>query len=658
MVNHDVFSLIDKSVEYASPGWFEEQLTRYNTKNVTLQGYFSKELAALKAFHDGETGPDEAAHAITRPACESPVVKLGGYADELVVVCGLWFLYTNALDEWPSSRTQDLINLGLAISKVPDKIHQGEAIDDDEEPLTWRDHPYFHMEWSDAHWMFPEQILQKGMDIDARREAYDGYIKKQIVEAKLVAAGILPWHRACSAFLHALEQDEDSGNANDRQRMRDSADGEGEAKNIIKGEEGIGQQDFDIVAESYWIEHVGDRLYSSLTLKEPRDKPPKSWRLDASDNKNQHQVGEPLAKCQLAVVSWFQLASGTGPVPTLLPVSDEYASSILSVHFENEHAMVGTFDIDAFLDDLVDCGGEFCSSFLVSSLLCLAASCFSSLDSRAITLVTTFLGEAKALWKAERSSDSVVNLSALINLAEVTMMQGKDDISLELFADGRHMAERECLIGAHHTAQLSQKLRELPPKTLRASSHARSRKLLQWGANYINPSASHPWFIKRFPEWCKLWTNIQEIQALYYIKDSSPLQEVIPYAFVESKYRKLLHWADNLMEGMMRKDEKFSHVSVLHAYFHIRILYLFRPFLDLQRLVLDYTMKYDPRFYNFILNGAALHVFHATIKSKDTLGWRFSVGLLDFEVAMTSKHDGRAQEVAQTFEELALFDEF
>ncbi|PNP61231.1 hypothetical protein FNYG_14035 [Fusarium nygamai] len=140
---------------------------------------------------------------------------------------------------------------------------------------------------------------------------------------------------------------------------------------------------------------------------------------------------------------------------------------------------------------------------------------------------------------------------------------------------------------------------------------------------------------------------------------------------------------------------------------------------QLQRLVLDYTTSYDPRFYNFILNGAVLHVFHATLQSKDTLGWRFNVALcmgwmkeifirfpvigkvaqaymaigmgsgmisnkearefmqdlqrrgqhkdmgditalciVDFEVAMTSKHDGRAQEVAQTFEELAFFDEF
>ncbi|KAF4456621.1 Conidial development protein fluffy [Fusarium austroafricanum] len=427
---------------------------------------------------------------------------------------------------------------------------------------------------------------------------------------------------------------------------------------------------------------------------------------------------------------------------TRVPISDEYASSLLSVYFENEHAIIGTFDIDPFLDDLVDCSGQFCSSFLVSSLLCLASSCFSSLDPRAFPLVTAFLGEAEALWKAERSSDSVVNISALITFAVVTMMQGKDNISLELFADGRHMAERMCLIGVRHTAQLSEKFHQLPPKSLRASAHA-AWSCYTWlsvHASYYKgePIAFPPvlpmpglssdatannwdaypqaeYLGHSFPEWCKLWTIAQEIQALYYRKDSTPLQEVIPYAFVESKYQKLLRWADNLMRGMTRKDEKFPHVSVLHspkAVFNASMR-------QLQRIVLDYTTNYDPRFYNFILNGAILHIFHTTLENRDTLGWRFNVALgmgwmkeifirfpiigkvaqaymaigmgsgmisskearefmqdlqqrgrhkdmdditalciVDFEVAMSSSQDGRAQDLAQRFEELALFDEF
>lgn len=58
---------------------------------------------------------------------------------------------------------------------------------------------------------------------------------------------------------------------------------------------------------------------------------------------------------------------------TRVPLSDEFAASLLSVYFENEHAIIGTFDMSVFLDDLVDGRFEFCSSFLVSSLLYLAS---------------------------------------------------------------------------------------------------------------------------------------------------------------------------------------------------------------------------------------------------------------------------------------------
>jgi len=58
---------------------------------------------------------------------------------------------------------------------------------------------------------------------------------------------------------------------------------------------------------------------------------------------------------------------------TRVPVSDEFAASLLSVYFENEYPIIGAFDMAIFIDDLIDGRLEFCSSFLVSSLLCLAS---------------------------------------------------------------------------------------------------------------------------------------------------------------------------------------------------------------------------------------------------------------------------------------------
>lgn len=55
-----------------------------------------------------------------------------------------------------------------------------------------------------------------------------------------------------------------------------------------------------------------------------------------------------------------------------IPVSDEMAASLISFYIEKDHKFFGFFDVDLFLEDLVECRQRFCSSFLVSAILCLA----------------------------------------------------------------------------------------------------------------------------------------------------------------------------------------------------------------------------------------------------------------------------------------------
>ena len=54
---------------------------------------------------------------------------------------------------------------------------------------------------------------------------------------------------------------------------------------------------------------------------------------------------------------------------TRVPISDEFAAKILSFYLEVDHPLLGLFDADLFLGDLVDQRLRFCSAFLVSSLL-------------------------------------------------------------------------------------------------------------------------------------------------------------------------------------------------------------------------------------------------------------------------------------------------
>lgn len=64
---------------------------------------------------------------------------------------------------------------------------------------------------------------------------------------------------------------------------------------------------------------------------------------------------------------------------TKVAISNEFAASAISHFLETEHAIFGFFDADIFLSDFVDRRLTYCSPFLVSSLLCLACVCTSSI---------------------------------------------------------------------------------------------------------------------------------------------------------------------------------------------------------------------------------------------------------------------------------------
>ncbi|RBR26212.1 uncharacterized protein FIESC28_00995 [Fusarium coffeatum] len=289
MVATDYYSLIDEGVDSVPPDWFDKQRGRLKSKNEALRGYLYTEIDVLKSFHDGELGYGEAAHAITRPDSDSPVPKLDTYEDEIHVICHLWRLLKDALVEWPSTRTPGVIKLCLAISQVPDKIHNGEATDDDYQPLTWDDLPYFGMVWTDAHWMLPKNILetQKYMDIAGRRQARDVYVKQQNVEAQLVMAEILLWRTACWAITYALERED--GKEEDYGQMKGD---ESESAEMEVKEKGLlDEKDFEIPAAACWIEHACKKLYSRLVQDEPR-KEPRDWEL--WDGMRQHQFSQSL----------------------------------------------------------------------------------------------------------------------------------------------------------------------------------------------------------------------------------------------------------------------------------------------------------------------------------------------------------------------------
>lgn len=61
---------------------------------------------------------------------------------------------------------------------------------------------------------------------------------------------------------------------------------------------------------------------------------------------------------------------------TRVPISNELAACAISHYLELYHAILGSFDADLFLADLLDQKLNFCSPFLFSALMSLACVCF------------------------------------------------------------------------------------------------------------------------------------------------------------------------------------------------------------------------------------------------------------------------------------------
>lgn len=54
---------------------------------------------------------------------------------------------------------------------------------------------------------------------------------------------------------------------------------------------------------------------------------------------------------------------------TKVPISSERAANVISLYLETDHPLLGVFDPELFVEDLVQCRERLCSSFLVNTIL-------------------------------------------------------------------------------------------------------------------------------------------------------------------------------------------------------------------------------------------------------------------------------------------------
>ncbi|KAF3049590.1 hypothetical protein E8E11_008967 [Didymella keratinophila] len=123
-------------------------------------------------------------------------------------------------------------------------------------------------------------------------------------------------------------------------------------------------------------------------------------------------------------------------------------STETGIEFEiTDHPVLGFFDADLFLRDLIGQGLNFCSSFLFHSVMSLACQSYSTLDLRVTPFVTLFIEESVKLWHAERSIDATTTLAAINCLSVATGWNGKNELgNHQLVTDARAMAARMQLL--------------------------------------------------------------------------------------------------------------------------------------------------------------------------------------------------------------------
>ncbi|KAK3679995.1 hypothetical protein LTR78_000372 [Recurvomyces mirabilis] len=281
-------------------------------------------------------------------------------------------------------------------------------------------------------------------------------------------------------------------------------------------------------------------------------------------------------------------------------VPNELARRLLDFYLHTDHAVLGHFDSELFIEDLLNNNTDFCSVLLVTSLLLWACHGYSLIDQRALMLSTPLFDATLRLWQQERDHNSLTTLAAGIFFRLACTVIGNEDIGLSVFADMYDMVQRLELVGTvSDNPEAYTQLDEHERKWYRARAHA------AWGLfnfttlhsfsygppmmselpKFMIPGEAYTWPLpdfmgNTFTKLSKLWLILNEVSLAYFADPSGGSPEHLSIDFAEGQYRRLLEWADMNGPLIEQWDRDSRHQSYIQVIFHTCVLELFRPFLD------------------------------------------------------------------------------
>ncbi|CAG7557446.1 unnamed protein product [Fusarium equiseti] len=270
---------------------------------------------------------------------------------------------------------------------------------------------------------------------------------------------------------------------------------------------------------------------------------------------------------------------------TTITISNELATTVITAYLAENHAMFGLFDAELFLDDLLARKLNFCSAFLVNSVFSCACLWYCTIDPSLSVLSSEFLGAAETLWLAERRSDTLLNVAAIMATGVACEVQVSNTRVIELFEDAQGMAERLGLFGGKSYRRNAADWKVLSAQVKRQTAQ------VAWGAyNWLSRNIYYlpikpiscpptvpipgedPYQVgekqligKSFGALSRLWIIVQEVAAVYSLYRPAS-DGALPLSFVESRYQKLLRWSDTLDEDLVRGEHNYNQVLVLQCY--------------------------------------------------------------------------------------------
>ncbi|KAJ4863569.1 fungal zn(2)-Cys(6) binuclear cluster domain-containing protein [Trichoderma breve] len=370
---------------------------------------------------------------------------------------------------------------------------------------------------------------------------------------------------------------------------------------------------------------------------------------------------------------------------TNVPISNEAAARAISLYLETDHPLLGYFDPNLFVSDLVNLKHDYCSPMLVNALLYWACQMYSAVDPNIDVHAAAFCAEAESIWKTEREHDAITNLAAALFLSLGYLGQGRDHAVLSYISQATKMAVRLGLFGVENNDKAKLKVDKLATEAASAYLYA------AWGSfNWISlmslfyrqpglegpkypphlpiPGFEHdngadeamspnspgsqsqlPYMGGVFPYLCKFWSIMYGV-SLAYNDNQSTLNSSGTLNFAEYKFRELLAWSNTLPSHLLRVNRNPHYVQVLHIWFHTAVLCLFKPSIQqfgisrlralpksisspelvyaasisqLKQLVVNYRLHFASSTYTILWHTALIYLANEILSTPKDDDWFF-----------------------------------